>query len=153
MGLRALSQGRLVAAGHAARAARDDERSVVHPWYAALAVLWGAAIVSISSIPRTPVAARQPLVEHGLNGSHFIFYAVLAALVARALSGRPPGAGIARPGLVTFIVVAIFAVADEWHQSMVPGRSASMGDLVVDLAGLCAALLLRRAAMGRGARR
>lgn len=117
-------------------------RRTLHPWYAMAALFWMGVIVALSSIHRAPVAMRQPLVEQGLNLSHFFFYAILAAFVGLALSGRAPGAGIRHAGIVTFIVVSLFAVTDEWHQSMVPGRSASLGDLAVDLAGLCVVLLI-----------
>jgi len=124
----------------------------LHPWYAIAALFWMAVIVTLSSIPRAPAVLRRPFVEQGFNLSHFFFYAILAALVGLALSGRAPWSGIRRAGLVTFIVVAVFAVTDEWHQSMVRGRSASLGDLAVDLLGLCAVLLLGAVVRARGER-
>lgn len=127
-------------------------RRALHPWYAIAALLWMGVIVTLSSIHRAPAATRQPLVEQGWNLSHFFIYAILAALVGLALSGRAPGSGIRHAGVVTFIVVSLFAVTDEWHQSMVPGRSASLGDLAVDLAGLCVVLLIGVLRARRGTR-
>ena len=41
-----------------------------------------------------------------------------------------------RPRLGLLVVGALFAVSDEWHQSFVPHRDPSYGDLTADLAGL-----------------
>ena len=50
--------------------------------------------------------------------------------------------GRGRLGLGTmFSIGAAWAVLDEVHQSFVPGRDCSVGDLVADLVGLCLCFL------------
>lgn len=68
---------------------------------------------------------------------HFSLYAVLGALVARALA-----APRARRGLVLAAAqLMLFGALDEWHQQFVPGRSAELADWVADLLGALVGLL------------
>jgi len=46
------------------------------------------------------------------------------------------------PAPVIFLLGVIYAVSDEIHQSFVPGRDCSTGDLLADIVGLSAALLI-----------
>jgi len=43
---------------------------------------------------------------------------------------------------VPLLLVALYACSDEWHQSLVPSRSASVWDVVLDTLGAAVALLL-----------
>ena len=65
--------------------------------------------------------------------AHFILYAVLAALLMRALDSKKTG-GWHAFGLAVLICGA-YALSDEFHQSFVPGREPDGLDVVVDLAG------------------
>lgn len=81
----------------------------------------------------------------------------LAALLAPRPARRPADLGFGRAALV-FLLVCAYALLDEWHQSHVPERDASLLDLVTDavaaLATLAVALYLARAdANERGLRR
>jgi VanZ family protein len=52
--------------------------------------------------------------------------------------------------VVITMMVALYGAFDEIHQLFVPGREASMGDLVADVVGgLVAAVLFRKGRMGR----
>jgi VanZ family protein len=64
---------------------------------------------------------------------HFIAYAVLAALLCRALSGS--GVTAARTLLWAFVLATLYGVSDEVHQSHVPGREADVMDLLADALG------------------
>lgn len=44
--------------------------------------------------------------------------------------------------LLMFSVGAAWALVDEIHQSFIPGRDCSLGDLVADLIGLCVCFIL-----------
>ena len=72
-------------------------------------------------------------------------YLVFALLIARALAG---GLGRVLPGravAITTLLATLYGASDEWHQSFVPGRDASAGDVAKDLGGaLTGALLFRR---------
>jgi VanZ family protein len=66
---------------------------------------------------------------------HGGIYAIASFLTCRALAG-----GIGNPLRVPNLLLAIismtlFGASDEWHQSFVPGREASPGDVAKDLAG------------------
>lgn len=79
------------------------------------------------------------------KASHFIEYAILALLVARAL--RTSSRDFLRNHwfAVSLTFVALYALSDEFHQSFVASRTASIYDCLVDTAGGLAALLIVRA--------
>jgi len=69
-----------------------------------------------------------------------------------ALSGHWP-AGVGRSLLVSFTIALAYAILDELHQELVPGRDFALADIGCDLAGMTAALGLiwlwnRRATVG-----
>lgn len=66
-------------------------------------------------------------------------------LFAQAVSGGEGREGVPRgkPGL-TFLGTGAYAALDEWHQSFVPGRHSSLSDLLLDLLGVGAMLLILR---------
>lgn len=76
---------------------------------------------------------------------HFVLYAILGLLTARALR-RARGDGHARPplgSLLPWLVgMVLFAAADEWHQRWIPGRSSGVTDWIADVAGGTLALLV-----------
>jgi VanZ family protein len=100
-----------------------------------------------------PVAAYMALIFYqssltsaplpgGMNDklAHASGYAVLGALVSRAVAGgfpRPLSRGAAGLSLAVSI---LYAASDEWHQRFVPGRTADLLDLVADAAGALAAV-------------
>src|SRR6202049_3996467 len=59
---------------------------------------------------------------------HFTEYAILAALLLRGVSGTFNRAGKTIFALSAFVVAAGFAASDEFHQSFVPSRTASVRD-------------------------
>jgi VanZ family protein len=65
--------------------------------------------------------------------AHAGSYAVLGALLVFALAGtRRPSPGTL---LVAVLMAALFALSDEFHQSLVPERTGRLDDVVVDLVG------------------
>ena len=106
-------------------------------------VAWAAVIFAFSSIPS---------LSSGLGGwdlvlrkiAHLTEYAILGALLARALS---------RPGLA-ILLGALFAVGDEVHQHFVRGRHAAWYDVVVDTVGVTIGVIAwRRLRAGQPASR
>jgi len=71
------------------------------------------------------------------KGGHLTEYAVLALLVRRAFfQTRTDGGGNgARILALTLLVTAAYAATDEFHQSFVPGRTAAVGDVLIDTSG------------------
>ncbi|MFH1486155.1 MAG: VanZ family protein, partial [Chloroflexota bacterium] len=81
------------------------------------------------------------------KAAHILEYLILTLLLVRAQRSqlRP----LDRRGyLVAFAIATLYAMSDEFHQSNVPGRTASVWDVTVDALGAAAALpiasLLRR---------
>jgi VanZ family protein len=65
--------------------------------------------------------------------AHFAEYLVLSVLLHRALHAGPRWSP--RAAATAIVVAALYAAADEVHQSFVPGRTASAADWLVDVAG------------------
>jgi VanZ family protein len=74
---------------------------------------------------------------------HVTEYAVLAMLFWRALrGGMRPKFGIGAVFMAVWLVSAIFAATDEFHQSLVLSRTAAVGDVMIDICGALAGVLI-----------
>jgi VanZ family protein len=67
--------------------------------------------------------------------AHFSEYAILGVLAARAFRASP------RWFLISAVLVVVYALLDEYHQSFVPSRTASVFDSFIDMAGGMSALI------------
>ncbi len=67
--------------------------------------------------------------------AHALSYAVLGALLVRALGGGPLGSMTQSLIVPAALIGALYGLSDEFHQSFVPGRMASAGDLAADAIG------------------
>ncbi len=75
------------------------------------------------------------------KSAHLIEYAVLGALTCRAMT--EPRARVPHPILLRALAAcAAYAVLDEAHQALVPSRTGSVVDVVVDTAGATLGTLL-----------
>ena len=73
---------------------------------------------------------------------HFSEYFVLALLLMRALRNEIRNESIRRPLLLSIVFTILYAASDEFHQSFVPSRSASVFDVMIDTTGgICGTLL------------
>ena len=90
--------------------------------------LWTGVILTGTSVPSVPGPAVPGLDKVG----HFAMYAVLGLLTARAVRG---GAATPRALLAALAAIAMFAAADEWHQQLIPSRSAEVADWFADVTG------------------
>lgn len=106
-----------------------SSRGQTHSALAWAAVLgYMAAIFYLSHQPSVPIPMKFPVQDKVL---HFIAYFLLAGLLTHAfLSG-----GIKKRFLLAFLVAAAYGITDEFHQSFVPGREASIWDWIADAAG------------------
>ena len=77
---------------------------------------------SRSDVPRLTAIKGEDLLLH------IIEYGVLGFLLARAFFNS----GVARWVLCAFLVGVFYGVTDELHQSFVPGRNASVLDVIAD---------------------
>lgn len=111
-------------------------------WNWGPAVIWMAATFAVSHQSRVEIPFGAPdYIGHGVS------YAVLGALLMRALAGgtlRGMRTGLILPAV---LIAAVYGVSDEFHQSFIPGRMASVSDIVADgvgaLVGACAAACVR----------
>ena len=74
------------------------------------------------------------------KGAHMTEYAVLA--ISLFLPFKGCGWKGRRLVLTTFLICAVFAAGDEWHQSFVGGRGPSPVDVGIDCLGAGAGILL-----------
>lgn len=98
------------------------------PWLAA-AILWTAAILVVNSISVSDPTWRPPFAGAD-KLTHAFMYAVASYSWRRAI--------VAPRGAATWSVVvgvALLGALDEWHQRIVPGRTADVFDWLADVAG------------------
>jgi VanZ family protein len=69
--------------------------------------------------------------------AHLIEYAILSALLLRALRQH-----LLAARSVAFVLAALYAVVDEFHQSFVPSRTGSPWDVVTDSIGAILGLVI-----------
>ena len=80
--------------------------------------------------------------------AHFTEYAILGFLAARAFRTSPHPAISQRWFLICVILVVVYALVDEYHQSFVPSRTASIFDSLIDMAGGLTAVIFIRSRKG-----
>lgn len=100
--------------------------------YLLLTVAWFFAIWVVSSVPQ---AQLPGIPESGSTLAHFIEYFVLTLLVAKTLDAHdvPFHHHIVAPVLLGMLFLA---GADEFHQMIIPGRTASWIDFSFDSIGI-----------------
>jgi len=74
------------------------------------------------------------------KAGHFLGYALLGLLDARALRGAAPVDR--RRGLAAWGAATFWAAVDEYHQSYFPSRGASVWDVCLDAAGAATGIFL-----------
>lgn len=97
-------------------------------------VLWAGLIFFVSAQP------KETFEKLGLSGTllsiagHLITYFVLMSLLVLAFrfGSRVPQRWAY---VLSFLLVAFYGLSDEYHQSFVPGRTATIADWLVDLMG------------------
>jgi len=76
---------------------------------------------------------------------HWMEYTLFGYLLVRATAVLPPSSRIFRHGAMMAVAVGVlYAVSDEWHQSFVQGRDASLGDLLFDTLGVVYGVIFRK---------
>jgi thioredoxin 1 len=118
-------------------------RGFLRYWVPVLA--WMAVIVFGTSLARPPGLATLPESDKLLHAGA---YAVLGVLLLRAFLG---GSGYAAP-LAAFLALVsgvVYGTADELHQALLPTRTCSARDLLADLTGLTAAVMVSWALVAR----
>jgi VanZ family protein len=86
-------------------------------------------------VPEISPQAAELIHEFIRKTAHVTEYFILGLLLFRAFRGDSSASGTCRWPFLAFIVVVLFAVTDELHQSFVPTRGASYVDVGIDTAG------------------
>ena len=106
-----------------------------------LAWVWVAAyagfIFYLSSLSH-PVPAELTFLEkyHIDWIFHVIEYAFFGWLLMRAMGVTFSGRPVLALAVMAFLIGALYALSDEWHQSFVPNRESSAFDFMADTAGI-----------------
>lgn len=105
------------------------------------AILWAALIYILSNQSVLP-GFEQSLADYLLKKTgHMTVYAVLYYILYRGVKKtftfKNPSAYILVPLLICFV----YAVSDEFHQGMIPGRYPTARDVGYDMLGASVALL------------
>ena len=113
---------------------------------------WMGLIFALSAqpdLPRPPGLLLEKLFD---KAAHVVTYGILAWLLLRALRLRCSLSAALLIAVVALVVA--YGIGDEYHQSFVPGRDASLADVAADgvgaaLAMAAAAWLAHRRGLGR----
>lgn len=102
-----------------------------------LLLLWGpvAAVMAAIYIGSSMSDLGAPPGGLSDKAAHVVAYAALGAALMRALAGGRVAAMTARRVLTATLLATLYGVSDEVHQSLVPGRTPDVLDLVADLCG------------------
>ncbi len=105
-------------------------------------LLYMALIFAVSSMkqPPLPMPKFEWLTIDKLY--HFIEYAILGILLTRAFVKAKPS--VVPSKLIWLIAAALsilYGASDEWHQTFVPGRCATLADWIADVLGSIAGVL------------
>ena len=104
-------------------------------------LLWAGLIFICSGIPNLKTNLPEDFILR--KAAHVTEYFLLAFLLRRAFCGT-----FAMNARSLFLypatVALLYAISDEIHQSFTPGRTCSMGDVVIDAAGIILFYVLLR---------
>ncbi len=105
------------------------------------ALLWAAIIFYFSAQKRAPQLSGLPGVQLALQKTgHATEYGIMAFLIYRPLR-RAHRLPLQRALPFAVILAAAYAASDEWHQYFVPGRSAQLSDVAIDITGAIIAMI------------
>jgi VanZ family protein len=102
-----------------------------HRLYRLLSIGWMVLIFWFSSRSKIDI----PSLFCGQDKlGHFLVFGILAFFYASSFRQQEENSSFTRVLLIT-VMVAVYGLFDEAHQLFVPGRDASIADLVADTAG------------------
>jgi VanZ family protein len=115
--------------------------TLLKPYAAYILVAWVIIIIIVSSLPGIPTlklhTSKSDIRLDYLI--HFCEYGSLAFLAYLTFTKR------FRTAVKMFFLVTIglvlFAVADEFHQKLIPGRSFNVMDIISNISGILAAMV------------
>jgi VanZ family protein len=115
-------------------------RGKPYAWY--FLAGWLLAIITISSIPSLPtVKIHTEKSDIRLDYLiHFCEYGVLAFLAFLAFAGNDFRLRFKKSSVISLCLIA-FAIVDEFHQKLIPGRAFNVKDIYSNIIGIVAAII------------
>jgi VanZ family protein len=110
------------------------------PFARYILVFWLFAIISVSSIPRLPTlkihtAHSEIRLDYLI---HFCEYGLLAFMAFLTMTDKKFRLKYTKFLIITLSLI-LFAVLDEYHQKLIPGRAFNLNDILSNIAGILAA--------------
>lgn len=96
-------------------------------------IIWAGIIFWLSSIPNLKTNLEYDFILRKI--AHTVEYFILTLLLYRAFKGSF-NMGIFHLFIYPVTLSFFYAVSDEFHQSFVPARSASIRDVLIDTIGI-----------------
>jgi VanZ family protein len=106
---------------------------------------WLQTLISAIVGHALPAAQFERIHFFVRKSAHLAEYAILGALFFRAVRGERRQFRV-RWGTTAVLLAAVVACLDEWHQTLLPSRTGTVSDVVLDTAGAIVAQILIRAA-------
>lgn len=111
------------------------------PYAKYILAFWFLTIISVSSIPRIPTlkihtAHSDIRLDYIIHFCEYGFLSFLAFLTIADKEFRLKWSKF----LIITISLILFAILDEYHQKLIPGRAFNMKDLFYNITGILAAL-------------
>jgi VanZ family protein len=110
---------------------------ILRPFARYLLIAWVLTIIIVSSIPNIPT-----LKVHTARGElrldylmHFCEYGFLAFLAFLTAAGKEFKISQGK-AILLLVSLILFAVLDEYHQKLIPGRSFSVNDILSNISGI-----------------
>ena len=98
------------------------------------AILWALVIFVLSSLPNARLP-DLPIIPSD-KAAHLLVYFVLCGFTYRALKNQNRIPALARWSMMICVLMTVlYGATDEFHQSFVPNRDASLLDLAADAVG------------------
>jgi VanZ family protein len=114
----------------------------LRPFARYLLIAWFLTIIIVSSIPNIPTlkihTARAEIRLDYLM--HFCEYGFLAFLTFLSFAGKEFKISY-RKVLLIAVILILFAILDEYHQKLIPGRSFNHKDILSNVTGILAATI------------
>ena len=111
-------------------------------------IAYAGLIFMLSSFPHFP-EELPPFIGYD-KLAHCIEYYFFGILICRWLLNESNSLVKRHALFMTMLIGICYAVSDEWHQSFIPGRIASIWDGLFDAAGIALAAFTYHVTMKRG---
>jgi VanZ family protein len=115
---------------------------ILRPFSRYLLIVWVLTIIIVSSIPNIPTlkihtAGAEIRLDYLM---HFCEYCFLTFVTFLSFAGNEFRMNYRKIILITISLI-LFAVADELHQKLIPGRSCNIRDIMSNVTGILSGMI------------